>query len=170
MIVLIPYINLLNLSWIIKCLFFEENSAFKRSKYFQGRMITLGGVATSIKAGFLMAKLKYFVLLHNSHLSGIVSLDGVFWCCRYFWCITFIHGGVVWLWLNLWNFIFEEIWYKICLKIYQKFKQHVSCMSKLDLSQRMTKPTKWHVHLAMTQISLGICPVWSVFTVRSMGS
>ena len=25
----------------------------------------------------------------------------------------------------------------------------------------MTKPTKWHVHPATTQISLGICPVWS---------
>ena len=25
----------------------------------------------------------------------------------------------------------------------------------------MTKPTKWHVHPVTTQISLGICPVWS---------
>ena len=30
----------------------------------------------------------------------------------------------------------------------------------------MTKPTKWHVHPAKTQFSLGIRPVWSVFTVR----
>ena len=30
----------------------------------------------------------------------------------------------------------------------------------------MTKPTKWHVRPAKTQISLGISPVWSVFTVR----
>ena len=30
----------------------------------------------------------------------------------------------------------------------------------------MTKPTEWHVHPAMTQISLGICSVWSVFAVR----
>ena len=29
------------------------------------------------------------------------------------------------------------------------------------MSQRMTKPTKWHVHPVKTQISLGICPVWS---------
>ena len=29
MIVLLPYINLLNLSWLIKCLFFEEYGAFK---------------------------------------------------------------------------------------------------------------------------------------------
>ena len=33
-----------------------------------------------------------------------------------------------------------------------------------------TKPTKLHVHPAKTQISLGICPVWSVFTLRSIGS
>ena len=30
----------------------------------------------------------------------------------------------------------------------------------------MTKPTKWSVDPAKTQISLGICPVWSVFAVR----
>ena len=34
------------------------------------------------------------------------------------------------------------------------------------LSRSMTKPTKWPVHPAETQISLGICPVWSVFAVR----
>ena len=33
-------------------------------------------------------------------------------------------------------------------------------------SRRMTKPRKWPVHTANTQISLGICPVWSVFAVR----
>ena len=30
----------------------------------------------------------------------------------------------------------------------------------------MTKPTKWHVCPAKTQISLGIRPVWSVFAYR----
>ena len=34
----------------------------------------------------------------------------------------------------------------------------------------MTKPTKWSVRPVKTQISLGIRPVWSVFTVRLMGS
>ena len=34
------------------------------------------------------------------------------------------------------------------------------------ISQLMTKPTKWHVRPAKTQISLGIRPVWSVFAVR----
>ena len=29
------------------------------------------------------------------------------------------------------------------------------------MSRRMTIPTKWHLHPAKTQISLGICPVWS---------
>ena len=34
----------------------------------------------------------------------------------------------------------------------------------------VTKPTKWHVCPTKTQISLGICPVWSrVFAVRSVG-
>ena len=35
-----------------------------------------------------------------------------------------------------------------------------------NLSCLMTKPTKWHVRPAKTQISLGIHPVWSVFAVR----
>ena len=34
----------------------------------------------------------------------------------------------------------------------------------------MTTPTKWPVRPAKTQISLGIYPVWSVFTVCSMDS
>ena len=34
------------------------------------------------------------------------------------------------------------------------------------LSHLMTKPMKWHVRPAMTQISLGIRPVWSVVTVH----
>ena len=33
---------------------------------------------------------------------------------------------------------------------------------KCNLSCLMTKPTKWHVRTAKTQISLGICRVWSV--------
>ena len=34
------------------------------------------------------------------------------------------------------------------------------------MSSRMTKPTKWLRRRRKTQISLGICPVWSVFAVR----
>ena len=34
------------------------------------------------------------------------------------------------------------------------------------INRSMTKPTKWHVRQAKTQISLAICPVWSVFAVR----
>ena len=37
----------------------------------------------------------------------------------------------------------------------------------------MTKPTKWHVHPAKTQISLGFCPVWSESSLpawRKLGS
>ena len=35
------------------------------------------------------------------------------------------------------------------------------------MSCSMTKPTKWPVLLANTHISLGICPVWSVFSALS---
>ena len=40
------------------------------------------------------------------------------------------------------------------------------------MSRRMTKPNKWHVRPAKTQISLGICPVWSqslLSTWRNIG-
>ena len=42
-----------------------------------------------------------------------------------------------------------------------------------DLSRNMTKPTKWHVRPAKTQISLGIRPVWSESSLsawRKLGS
>ena len=41
------------------------------------------------------------------------------------------------------------------------FKQNVSHLSLI-----MTKPAKWHLRSADTQISLGIHPDWSVFAVR----
>ena len=34
------------------------------------------------------------------------------------------------------------------------------------MNQCTTKPTKWPVRPAKTQISLGMCPVWSVFAVH----
>ena len=42
-----------------------------------------------------------------------------------------------------------------------------------DMSHSMTKPTKWHVRTAKTQISLGIRPVWSESLLsawRNLGS
>ena len=41
------------------------------------------------------------------------------------------------------------------------------------MSPSMTKPTKWPVHPGKTQISLGICPVWSESSLsawKNMGS
>ena len=54
------------------------------------------------------------------------------------------------------------------IKIRNEILPPVTC--KANMSHLMTKPTKWHVHQAKAQISLGIHPVWSVFTVRSVGS
>ena len=45
--------------------------------------------------------------------------------------------------------------------------------NRLHLSRDMTKPTKWHVRQAKTQISLGIRPVWSESSLsawRKLGS
>ena len=48
---------------------------------------------------------------------------------------------------------------KLC--VYLTFQKVKSLMGTSIMSHRMTKQTKWPVHLAKTQISLGICPVWS---------
>ena len=39
----------------------------------------------------------------------------------------------------------------------------------LYLSRLTTKPTKWYVHPAKTQINLGICPVWSESSLSTWG-
>ena len=40
-------------------------------------------------------------------------------------------------------------------------------LSKLKMSRLITKPAKWHVRPAKTQISLGIRPVWSEASAQS---
>ena len=50
-----------------------------------------------------------------------------------------------------------------------KFFETDSPSKYRNLSRLLTKPTKWYVRPAKTQISLGIRPVWSVFAVRWMG-
>ena len=60
----------------------------------------------------------------------------------------------------------------LVLSCRSSFSHHVDRHSQKNktfkelLSRLMTKPTKWHVRPAKTQISLGIRPVWSVFAVR----
>ena len=53
----------------------------------------------------------------------------------------------------------------------KRIKPQTACLpcyptDNWQMNRIMTKPTKWHVCPAKTQISLGICPVWSVFAVR----
>ena len=56
--------------------------------------------------------------------------------------------------------------------IYEQQRHRSACASSqceqclCDLSQLMTKPTKWYVRPAKTQISLSIHPIWSVFAVH----
>ena len=46
-------------------------------------------------------------------------------------------------------------------------QKHARVSELQKLSLHMTKPINWPVCPAKTQISLGICPVWSVFAVHS---
>ena len=45
----------------------------------------------------------------------------------------------------------------LCIFVWSFLYFHMSCP--------LTKPTKWPVSPVKTQISLGICPVWSVFAI-----
>ena len=57
--------------------------------------------------------------------------------------------------------------------LYGLIRQGLQCEGELDLSRIMTKPTKWHVRPAKTQINLGIRPVWSESSLsawRKLGS
>ena len=54
-----------------------------------------------------------------------------------------------------------------------KFQAWLQFRDRTNLSRNTTKPTKWHVRPAKTQISLGIRPVWSessLSTWRKLGS
>ena len=60
----------------------------------------------------------------------------------------------------------------ICLRVSPLEKRGIVGLHYY-LSRLMTKPTKWHVHPAKTQISLGILPVWSessLSALRNTGS
>ena len=66
-----------------------------------------------------------------------------------------------------------RIWHKA---VFLKTKLNLSLLltdcKSYNVSHLMTKPTKWHVCPAKTQISLGIRPVWSASSLawRKLGS
>ena len=80
---------------------------------------------------------------------------GCYWSDPFFWNeIWHWHIGFRWAIVALWA---------TCFFFCHKNLNRVEGRSWLRLWLRhlMTKPTKWHVHPAKTQISLGICPGWS---------
>ena len=79
-------------------------------------------------------------------------------------------GDVSLRWAHMPFWVFMQ---RLNYPIYQN-QQKRSVHGKLQvwqyLSHLMRTPTKWYVRPVTTQISLGIRPDWSVFTVRSMSS
>ena len=56
---------------------------------------------------------------------------------------------------------FEENW-RFCISVHVFLNLSIVWEKyTCKMSNRMTKPIKWPVHPAKTQISLSICPVWS---------
>ena len=75
----------------------------------------------------------------------------------------------LWIFPSLWNWTLG----KALTSDQCPHRFHPSVRQKWILCQSMTKPTKSPVLPAKSQISLGICPVWSqssVFAWRSFGS
>ena len=64
----------------------------------------------------------------------------------------------------------SKIWTANCITQPQTYYSDNKCYHMRHL---MTKPTKWHMRPAKTQISLGMCPIWSessLSTWRIIGS
>ena len=67
----------------------------------------------------------------------------------------------------------STIWYETVQKSRNLHLQWRSDLIIKQMSRLVTKPTKWHVRSAKTQISLGIRPVWSESSLsewRKLGS
>ena len=63
--------------------------------------------------------------------------------------------------------------FRICTVVIKSGETILSCILIKHMGRLMTKPTKWHVRPAKTQISLGIRPVWSESSLsarRTLGS
>ena len=61
----------------------------------------------------------------------------------------------------LYAFLFWRVYNKVFMYFRASVVQNIVQVSFQHLSHLMTKPKKWHVRQAKTQISLGIRPVWS---------
>ena len=105
-------------------------------------------------------------------LSYLVSLEILHWlgstCCPGIWtilkgmcmmCIFFIHSQACRL-SHIWEPMRVENAF-LCLVPFILVLKFCWPVCFQNMSSLMTKPTKWHVRLAKTQVSLGIHPVWS---------
>ena len=122
----------------------------------------------------------------ESH-TDILSLSFLsFLCCFYCYCETTDTANEnLDLWLHhLWQTILthgakislsmtiRDFSVSACLS-HPRIKLMSQTVHHCYVSRVMTKPTKWHVRPAMTQISLGIHPVWSESSLsawRKLGS
>ena len=98
-----------------------------------------------------MHKLICIFNVHKWHKTGFLMTWLIYgWFCRA-WQWFKLHGDnnqsrhIYWLTLKMQYLVNKSIFFFI--------KRNI-------LSRLTTKPTKWHVCPAKTQISLGICPVW----------
>ena len=100
-------------------------------------------------------------------LESIISLDAFFiisihWLASFYSPARQFESGLV---ANLRKQVFSWRGSHILLEPCQTIMGHWTLLSlqsgQIHLSCRMTKPTKWHVCPAKTQISLGNYPVWS---------
>ena len=76
------------------------------------------------------------------------------------WCFTKYRCAFSWLEKDIsWsNYIFLQSWHS-SNRLVKHRQSEIGLLGVLSIT--MTKPTKWPVRLAKSQISMGIVPVWS---------
>ena len=85
----------------------------------------------------------------------------VFWCCGSFYKTAFLFEySYAWTDQIIATSFCSDILWEI-MGMHWLFRTTLFSAINGDMSRQVTKPTKWQVHPAKTQIRLGICPVWS---------
>ena len=106
----------------------------------------------------------WFLLIRSSSLLLLVPREGCAnpWYIYLYFCVLGCPKCVAWRFWFFFGRTCSKIHFLTLRLIFAVMISLITPMqTEYSLSQRMTKPTKWHVRPAKTKLSLCICPVWS---------
>ena len=169
MIVLIACINLLNLCWRINCLCLKNMEPLICIGWLVGSQCQRGQTVRSMCSMYWLLK-RILLKIGLTHMSSWYRGWGIFFSWLFvvnsIWQYNTANRHVV---IFVFSAHAKYLSYSFSQNLWVSHLKWIKKMHiyiKNDLRQRMAKPTKWHLHPAKTQISLGIRPVLSVFAVR----